>query len=189
MVLNLSVMNKVIAIISVSLLFILTSFAFPSRFEKKVDKTMKKVWDISSFDTQLISVPDSFNIEVYSIVNKDSLLGYYSVNMVNSCRVGGCSRPTGNKNQAEYENFWVLSVFDTNLLIKHVKVLEYNAEYGFEICNKNWLKQFVGKIGGSISYSNDIDAVSGATISGNSITNHINYLGIILKELRNIKVL
>ncbi len=74
-------------------------------------------------------------------------------------------------------------------MIKRVQVLEYNAEYGFEICNKNWLKQFSDKSGGNISYSNDIDAVAGATISGNSITNHINFLGNTLTELKGIKVL
>lgn len=166
-----------------------TSLTFPTRFEKKVNKTIKKVWDISSFETQLISVPDSFDVELYSVSYQDSLLGYYSVNVVNSCRVGGCIRPSKSEKKSEYENFWVLSVFDTNLLIKRVRVLEYNAEYGFEICNKNWLKQFSDKSGGNISYSNDIDAVSGATISGNAITNHINYLGNILNKLKDIKVL
>lgn len=166
-----------------------TSLSFPTRFEKKVNKTITKVWDIGSFETQLISVPDSYGVELRSISYRDSLLGYYSVNIVNSCRVGGCRRPTESGSQSEYENFWVLSVFDTNLLIKRVQVLEYNAEYGFEICNKNWLKQFLDKSGGNISYSNDIDAVSGATISGNSITNHINFLGNTLTELKGIKVL
>ena len=178
-------MNKIILIIGFA---VFIGFTYSYQFEKKINKAIKKIWNISSFESELISIPDSIDIELYSIVKNDSLLGYFSINKVNSCRIGGCSRPS-NTNQVDYEFFWYLSVFDNDLQIKHIQVLEYNAEYGHEICSKNWLKQFIGKSGGNISYSNDIDAVSGATISGTAITENINYLGNILIILRKIEIL
>ncbi|MDA3780247.1 MAG: FMN-binding protein [Bacteroidales bacterium] len=177
-------MNKFLLVIGFA---VLTAFTFPSKFDKKVNKVIEKIWDISSFESKPISLPDSIDIKLYSIVKNDSLIGYFSINKVNACRIGGCDRPS-NTRISDYENFSYLSVFDNNFLIKHIKVLEYNAEYGYEICSKNWLKQFIGKTGGNISYSNDIDAISGATISGTSITDNINYVGGILKTIRKIEI-
>jgi len=43
----------------------------------------------------------------------------------------------------------------------------------YEICSKNWLKQFIGYQGNPLRYKADIDGISGATISANSITSDI----------------
>ena len=62
-------------------------------------------------------------------------------------------------------------VFDKNLNVVKTKVLIYREDYGNEIGSKRWLKQFIGKTSSdSLKYGQDIDAISGATISANSMT-------------------
>ena len=55
-----------------------------------------------------------------------------------------------------------------------IKILKYRSEYGYEISNKGWLKQFYGKQKNHFEYRKDIDALSGATFSAQSLVNDIN---------------
>ena len=60
----------------------------------------------------------------------------------------------------------------------------YREDYGGEIGSKRWLKQFIGKkASDKIEYEKDIIAISGATISANSMTLAINYF------LQNLEML
>jgi Na+-translocating ferredoxin:NAD+ oxidoreductase RnfG subunit len=60
-------------------------------------------------------------------------------------------------------------------------VLEYTSDHGYQIANKGWLKQF--EKGTSFSVGENIDAISGATISVKSITAGVNeQLRIIQKQ-------
>jgi len=64
------------------------------------------------------------------------------------------------------------------------KVLIYREEYGGEIGSKRWLKQFIGKTkDDSVQHGIDIIAISGATISTQSMTKAMNEL------LESIKIL
>lgn len=157
-------------------LVVFTSFSYPPDFEKKIDAAIKRVWVVNEFYTNKIDAADSLEIELYSIISNDRLLGYYSVNKVNACRMGGCSRPMLSSNSDEFEHFWCLVIYDRSLKIKRVQILEYNASHGEQICSQGWLKQFNGHSGCDISYSNDVDAVSGATISAISLIERLNYI-------------
>ena len=55
--------------------------------------------------------------------------------------------------------------------ILKIEVLNYNENYGAEICNKRWLKQFQ-KINTSsfLTYNNSIDGISGATLSAQRLS-------------------
>lgn len=177
-------MNRIIILFS---LIVLTASSYPDDFEKKLNKAIRKIWKTKTFDKKKVSVPDSVNIELYSIYKKSHLLGYFSINKV-PCRLEDYEH-SKNINLDNYDNFWCLSIFDTNLEIKKIQILEYNSEYGFEICSKSWLKQFSGKYPSEVIYSKNIDAVSGATMSGNAITHHIKYLGAKLQTLRKLKII
>ena len=54
------------------------------------------------------------------------------------------------------------------------EVLHYNENYGAEICNTRWLKQF-HQINTSsfFTYNTTVDGISGATLSVQSISTHI----------------
>ena len=74
---------------------------------------------------------------------------------------------------SKFLKFEYYIIFDKKGEILKVEVLNYNENYGAEICNKRWLKQFQ-KINASsfLTYNNSIDGISGATISVQSISIH-----------------
>ncbi|MCB0402701.1 MAG: FMN-binding protein [Flavobacteriales bacterium] len=70
--------------------------------------------------------------------------------------------------------FDYLVVFDSKLAILKVKVLVYREEYGGEIGSKRWLKQFEGKTDPkTIRFGDDVQGISGATISARSLTTDV----------------
>ena len=78
-----------------------------------------------------------------------------------------------------------LAIFDNKNSIYNVSIIKYREPYGGEVKNKRWLKQFY-----NFTYSSDfkigsqIDGISGATISTNSISTGINKLALLF-EIRN----
>lgn len=85
-----------------------------------------------------------------------------------------------------YDFFDYLVIYDTAYIIRHVAVIEYRSDHGFEITNKKWLKQFVGTSGCDHEYGYDIQAISGATLSANSITSDISILCQIFQQLQHL---
>ena len=73
---------------------------------------------------------------------------------------------------SKFDNFDFMVVFDCDNKIKLVKVLIYRENYGGEISSRRWLKQFIG----ITEPKPFVDAISGATISVNSIKYSINKL-------------
>jgi hypothetical protein len=81
--------------------------------------------------------------------------------------------------------FDYLLLFDINFKLKKIKVLVYRENYGGEIASKRWLAQFV-KSGKEFFIPGDtISAISGATISVQSLTSSINH---VMKSLKKLKV-
>ena len=75
------------------------------------------------------------------------------------------------------DTFDYLVIFDVEFVIKNIKVLVYREDYGGEIGSKRWLRQFVGKNPDvSFDYGQNIAAISGATISVQSMTRAVNSL-------------
>ena len=75
---------------------------------------------------------------------------------------------------SKFHKFEYYIIFDTKGEILKVEVLNYNENYGAEICNKRWLKQF-HQINTSsfFEYNTTVDGISGATLSVQSISSHI----------------
>jgi hypothetical protein len=88
---------------------------------------------------------------------------------------------TRGKGRTEYFDFLILVSPDRN--IRLIKILKYRSEYGFEITGKNWLNQFYKKGAESFVYGSSIDAISGATLSGKSLTDRVNAIMIYLRSL------
>lgn len=83
-----------------------------------------------------------------------------------------------------YELFDYFILYDLELVIKSVKVWKYRSTNGGAITGKRWLKQFIGYKGGLLKYGKDIQALSGATISGNSIVDDVQRAQTIIVQLR-----
>ena len=70
-----------------------------------------------------------------------------------------------------------------------IEVLKYRENYGAEICSKRWLKKFINISTNSYTeYNQKIDAISGATISVNSIkTDVFSRTNILKKSIAEIE--
>ena len=75
---------------------------------------------------------------------------------------------------SKFHKFEYYIIFDTKGEILKVEVLNYNENYGAEICNKRWLKQFHQiNTASFFEYNTTVDGISGATLSVQSISSHI----------------
>lgn len=85
------------------------------------------------------------------------------------------------KAKGRYDYFNFLIWYDQSLTIKQVKVTAYFSDHGGEITGKKWLAQFAGYQGEEIEYGKEIQAISGATLSGRAITRKIEELSSKMK--------
>ena len=171
---------------SIFFLFIavmLMSFNLTKKIEKKVRKQIKKTFDVEQFQLVPLSVEDSVKKllstsisreKLFKIESNQELIGYAYV----------------DKAPSKTDEFDYLILLDKNLIIAKTKVLIYREDYGGEIGSKRWLKQFIGKNSSDkLKYRKDIMAISGATISANSMTVAVNQFLQNLAVLHQNKVL
>jgi Na+-translocating ferredoxin:NAD+ oxidoreductase RnfG subunit len=145
-------------------MFALFGFNEPNGLSKRALKEVEKTFAMADFTLEPITVTDETNALLPSIITgnnlflvqgKGSVLGYVFVDQAPS----------------KTAKFDYLVVFDGNLKVINTKVLVYREEYGGEIGSKRWLKQFIGKSGSDrVKAGENIDVISGATISVNSMT-------------------
>ena len=156
--------SKAITVIVIALLF----FSFKASYweldkdsRATVYKSIAKIFN--SETCNLDPIDDTF----YSISEDDSIIGYLAVTDAPS----------------KFHRFDYYVLFNDKEEILKVEVLHYRENYGGEICSKNWLKQFVGI--DTENYSNfnrEIDGISGATISVNSLKHNLLKISNKLKK-------
>jgi Na+-translocating ferredoxin:NAD+ oxidoreductase RnfG subunit len=84
--------------------------------------------------------------------------------------------------KGRYENFDYMIIINSSFEIIYIKVLKYRSDYGYEISNKRWLKQFCIKPSIHFEYRKNIDGLSGATFSALSLVNDVNSIIDYLKK-------
>lgn len=157
---------------------------------KIIGKELKKQIGSENYQLQKLKFEDtdiSTTIEkrnFYRLLNDKHTLGYLYVGRVNSCRATGCSVTAEREELISYEYFDYMILFDTSCSIKSVRVFNYQATHGHEICARSWLKQFTGYSDESnLSLNNTVDAISGATVSVMSIISDIEKASSQLTDL------
>jgi len=152
------------------------AFFFPNHLKRKVSNQIKKSFDLDQFAVIPFQVEElTIDADIMEIIDADSnKVGYGIVRLANGCKIGGCVKPDNIDPETEHEQFYFSTLYDVNGEIVSIKVLEYTSQYGYEITAKSWLKQFIGKKGGSLKVDHEIDGISGATISVHSIVNEVN---------------
>ena len=88
------------------------------------------------------------------------------------------------KAPSKYHHFDFFVIFNNELKIKYVDILQYRENWGYEISNKKWLHQFSKLTKNKFGSKNQVQAISGATISVNSLC---NYIDTMLEELEYMK--
>ena len=77
-----------------------------------------------------------------------------------------------------------LSCFNSDGQLIKTHIVKYREDYGYEVGNKRWLNQFIGlDVNSDFIIGKNIDGISGATISVNSVTRGINRSTIIVEYL------
>jgi Na+-translocating ferredoxin:NAD+ oxidoreductase RnfG subunit len=77
-----------------------------------------------------------------------------------------------------------LVFFDLNGNILKSEIVKYRESYGGGVVNESWLKQFNNRnCSSSFEVGSEIYAVSGATISSNSVTRGVKKLSYLAKEI------
>ncbi|MGB0973460.1 MAG: FMN-binding protein [Flavobacteriaceae bacterium] len=149
---------------AVVVLLLISSFGLPKNISKKVNKEITSAFEITDFTTETISVSQAINTKLPTKINQDNLFKInQSDELVGYFYVG--------KAPSKTDQFDYLVLFGTQLQVIKAKVLVYREDYGNEIGSKRWLKQFIGKTSDdNLKYGQTIDAISGATISANSMT-------------------
>lgn len=152
---------------------LLASLNSYSQISKKADREIKKVFSIEKYELSKAvdhKIEDFLTRRLLKISNYSNKIGYAYFGTAPS--------------QTKYFDYLVL--FDQNLIIKSIKILVYRENYGGEIESKNWLSQFLGKsIVDRFIYRKNIAAISGATISVNSLTEAVNDILSYLTQLKN----
>jgi len=159
--------TKAATLIVAALLFF--SFTFPDWEYNKgyntiVNQSIAEIFNSSTYLVEeLINTEESFSV----IKQKDVVLGYYVVAQAPS----------------KFHQFDYYIIFNSEAEILKIEILQYRENYGAEICSKNWLKTFINiSTNTYVEYNRSIDAISGATISVNSIKRDVFKVSNILKK-------
>ncbi|MFT6717072.1 MAG: Na+-translocating ferredoxin:NAD+ oxidoreductase RnfG subunit [Saprospiraceae bacterium] len=163
---------------------------YPKHLDKKIDKLIKKVFkkedslSLRPFDLPL-EFNNQSNIELFTVIKDSTKRGYVTVTLANGCHEGGCSASNFEEEEFsdKYEQYYFATVFDLKGKILRVKVIEYDSQYGYEIMSRGWLKQFRSSNNDEFIYGKNIDAITGATVSGESIVSEVNILRMIMEKV------
>lgn len=147
----------------------------PKSFAKKINKSLVGLWG------------EDVSLENYQIQESKkhtfAKLGIESVFEVNQGN-GLVGYAVLAKARSKFEYFDYIVYYDNKKVIKAVRVLLYREDYGGEIASKRWLKQFDGmNAHSSIKIDEDIQGISGATISYLAITRGVKNITQIVNEI------
>jgi len=152
----------------------------PDYLTKKMNRHLTKIFGKeTSYIEKEIADSLAIDHQIFEVKTADTLSGYSIITRALGCRIGGCDKPS--KDTIAFEQFFFLTAFDKHKKIKKVRVLEYTSDHGYQIANKGWLKQF--EKAETFTVGQNIDGISGATISVKSITKNVNEQVSILKAL------
>ena len=157
------------------LLLAFNSAQLPEKLQKKVDAAISFAYGTESFSLSGISSdeipPKDY---VFKIKTGEELLGYAYVGQANSM-----------KRVFDYVVF-----VNKDFSVKKAKVLIYREDHGRQIGAQRWLKQFIGLSATKKPvYGENVDAISGATISAKSMTIAVKDVLETIQKLNNKKLL
>ena len=150
----------------------LNSSPLAKRIQKKVAKEVKAIFSVEEFELSesTITIPSSpflLGQQMNEIKVDNELLGYAFLGTAPS----------------KTDTFEYLILFDPSFTIIKATVLIYREDYGGEIASKRWLSQFVKKQSNqAFVFGSNISAISGATISVQSMTASVNHVFSSLKN-------
>ena len=165
-----------IGLITVCIPFLLNlGFELEPIIPTKVEKGVRKIWKNKKITFKSTDFKHVDQLKIVEILDEGHRIGLLCIKKAKACRVGGCD--SGNvlvdesyfQYDGEYEEFQYYFVLDIDLNVVKSAVHYYPGDYGYEITSKWWQKQFIGYQGEDLVYGKNVDAISGATISAQSM--------------------
>ncbi len=154
---------------------------------KEIQREIRKQWNIPNFQVEKMSVNELEKLLVnqnfgtlYSLIASDVNVtkGYFYIGRVYTCRQGSCSN---NVSKSEFFDYIVF--FNVNKTVERVKVISYKATRGHQMTSSGWLRQFRNYDGSrTLAVGKDIDAIAGATVSVNAISEDIQRITKLLQH-------
>jgi len=162
---------KFIATISISIgvvasLSFIDSWVPSNSYWEKINKKITHSLSVEDYEINKIHIAND-KIVYYEIIESGIRKGFLTI----------------SKAPSKYHFFDFFVVFDNNMHIEHIEILKYRENWGYEISNKRWLRQFSRLTKNSLGSKSQIQAISGATISVNSLC---HYIDIMLDDLEEI---
>jgi Na+-translocating ferredoxin:NAD+ oxidoreductase RnfG subunit len=149
------------------------------REKQKLEKTITKIWKDKLVLKKEVIVPLYIQKTLKTRVKEQTLYKILIEDEIEAFLFL-------DSKQSKFDTFDYMVILDKNLNIIKVNILEYREDYGGEICSNVFLKQFINKnYKSNISLGNDIQGISGATISCRSAVNGVKNItkkAVILKK-------
>ncbi len=177
-------MRKILIIFLTAMLIVAFKPVKPVKsIDKMINNEVKSTFLIENYTVESIQVSEKSRNELPIKINDVN----FKIIISDGQKVGYYYH---GKAFGKVDHFDFLVIFDTNLVIKKVKILIYREDRGGEISSKRWLRQFVGKSAtNSFVYEKDIVGISGATISAKSMTSQMDKLMQSIQILSKNKIL
>ncbi len=158
--------------------------AVPDSSDRQLQRELKKVFSKQNFELVEIQAPAKYTLtgKYYQVNNScnEKSVKYIYVGRINTVR----SANTKNVSSESSEYFDYFIFFDEGKSISQVRVINYQATHGEMVSSPGWLRKFVGHNRTKpLEVGRQIDAISGATISVNSITFDVRQKTHILSEI------
>ncbi|RIV43590.1 FMN-binding protein [Flagellimonas pelagia] len=166
--------------------FFLVAFQMPKispKLQEKVDNAVQTTFELEDFSLEPVVVDAALNQKtpselggenLFRIKTGESAVGYVYLGEAPSL-----------KNVFDY-----VVLFTPELAVKKSKILIYREDHGRQVGSQRWLKQFIGKKSGeTLVYGEDIDGISGATISAKSMTLAVSNILESMKVLNDQHIL
>lgn len=151
-------------ILSTLFLFGFTADKISPKLQAKIDSAIQGTFGVEEFSMDLIAINETLNGQtpsefggenLFVVTSKGSKLGYIYVGVAPSLK----------------KTFDYVVLLTPELSIKKSKILIYREDHGRQVGSQRWLKQFIGrKPGEKLVYGEDVDGISGATVSAKSMT-------------------
>ncbi|MEX0274035.1 MAG: FMN-binding protein [Flavobacteriaceae bacterium] len=150
----------------------LMAFGLPEKLDKKVRKEITSHFGMGQFQLQDIAIPHAVSDQLPMAISESNFFGIYNGDDNSLTGYAFVDRAPSKTAQFDY-----LVLFCPDLKVVHSKVLIYREEYGGEIGSKRWLRQFLGMSGKDrVAVGENVDGISGATISVRSMTRSMDNL-------------
>jgi len=141
----------------------------PDSFKTRIEKELKPFFKADEYTYEFIAQEEHSSL--FTLSADSEFAGYLAL----------------TSSKGRFERFEYMVLYSKDVVVKKVKVLQYNSSRGTEITAKRWLRQFEGCKGETLKYGKDIQAISGATYSATSITEDIPLVTQWVKKVINSK--